>query len=95
MEFIKKYIKNHPFNSGIFTFLLLLIILTFISESFSTVDQFYEKNTEIFLLIWLIILGILTSYAAKLRGRSMLWGILFGIGLIIITILPIKNRIKN
>jgi hypothetical protein len=91
---VKNYIRNHPFNSGIFALILCFVTLAFISNESPTFNQFYKENVGGFIVGWLIILGVLTGYAAKLRGRSMLWGVLFGIGLIIIAILPVWER-KN
>ena len=84
----KSFIKNHPFWSGAYMGLLCLIII-------GSLDEFFPGIIDLYFFIWMPILGVLTGYAAKLRGRSMAWSILFGIGLIIISILPIKEHKKH
>ena len=93
---IKRYIKYHPFNSGLSLLIAYLLIFTFV---ISPLLEKYMPSFDlgvIYFLIWMPLLMIFTGYAARLRGRTGAWGILAGIGIIVIALLPIvRNKVSN
>lgn len=80
----KNFIKNHPMIS----FFILLIPCSWVLY---IPLKILEANDTMIVITWLLYLGVFTGFIAKLRGRSILWGLLCGIGLLVVWILPIKN----
>lgn len=92
-EWLKIKIRNSPFTWGVLICWVTQAVLFSILWSNETAPDIVKW---ILTFIIIITIPVYTAYAASLRGRSRLWGLLFIFWLIAVAFLPIKwEKIKK
>lgn len=91
---VETFFKFHPLLSGSISFLGIILIGSIIFFSYH-ISFAEEPYSEILRNSMVMFYFGLAAYCAKLRGRSMAWGFLLILGLIVISILPIKEPESN